>query len=112
MLSHTKYAYGEKKKDLKLATKRAVTECYNRDDISKVLPYKNRTIKVKIDGNVTREPLRVMEKTLKEAYSQFQKDNPQMKVGKTSFIKLRPKNVRLKSSAKRLICGCTLPSEY
>ena len=91
VLSHSKYAYGEKKKDIKLATKRAVTEYYNRDDTSRVLPYKNRTVKVKIDGNVTREPLRVMEKTLKEAYSQFQKENPQIKVGKTSFIKLRPK---------------------
>ena len=107
VLSHSKYAYGEKKKDIKLATKRAVTEYYNRDDTSRVLPYKNRTVKVKIDGNVTREPLRVMEKTLKEAYSQFQKENPQIKVGKTSFIKLRPKNVRMKSSAKRLVCGCT-----
>ena len=81
---------------------------YNRDDISKVLPYKSKTVSVKtIFNTFQRKSIRVMELSLLQAFHQFKTEHPEFKVGKSTFQLFRPKNVRLKAVAKRLVYCCT-----
>ena len=89
-------------------THKLVHEFYNRDDISRILPYKKLTRRVKdYAGNYQRLPVRVMEVTLKSALSTFKNLHPQVKISRRPFESLRPKNIRLTRYAKRMQCGCT-----
>ena len=100
----------EKTKKTKPPTEvqKLVLEFYNRDDVSRVLPYKNLTRRVKDhNGNYQRVPVRVMEITLRKALSTFKNLHPEVKICRRSFESLRPKNIRLTRCAKRLQCGCT-----
>ena len=45
-----------------------------------------------------------MEKTLNQAYAMLKSEFCNLKIGKTTFQTLRPRNVRLKGAAKRLVC--------
>ena len=73
----------------------------NCDDISKVLPYKSKTVKVEtIDDTFQRKSIRVMELSLLQAFHQFKTEHPEFKVGKWTFQLLRPKNITLKAAAK------------
>ena len=48
--------------NIKAATKQLILDFYNRDDISKVLPYKSKTVKIKtIDNTSQRKSIRIME---------------------------------------------------
>ena len=72
-------------------------------DVSRVLPYKNRTIKIKDrSGNKYEVAIRVMEKTLFQAYRLFKESHPEKVVSRRKFEKLR----QLKRAA-RLVCCCT-----
>ena len=94
--------------NIKAATKQLILDFYDRDDISKVLPYKSKTVSVKtIFNTFQRKSIRVMELSLFPAFHQFKTEHPEFKVGKSTFQFLRPKNVRLKAAAKRLVCCCT-----
>ena len=87
--------------NIKAATKQLILDFYNRDDISKVLPYKSKTVKVKIiDNTFQSKSIRVMELSLLQAFHQFKTEHPEFKVGKSTFQLFRPKNVRLKAVAK------------
>ena len=89
-------------------TVKLVTEFYNKDTISRQLPYKNLTRIVKDHlGNLCRVPVRVMEVTLKGAFRTFKEANPAIKIGQRSFENLRPKYIRLRRYAQRLQCCCT-----
>ena len=89
-------------------TQKLVHEFYNRDDISRMLPYKKLTRRVKdYNGNYQRVAVRVMEVTLKRALSTFKNLHPGVKICRRSFESLRPKNIRLTRYAQRLQCGCT-----
>ena len=93
--------------NIKAATKQLILEFYNRDAISKVLRYRNKTVKVKIiDNAFERKSICVMELLLLQAFHQFKTEHPEFKVGKSSFQLLRPENIRLKADAKRLVCCC------
>ena len=75
---------------------------YNCDDISKVLPYKSKTVKVKtIDNTFQTKYICVKELSLLQAFHQFKSEHPEFKVGKSTFQLLRPKKIRLKAAAKR-----------
>ena len=95
-----------KRPNIPLSTKKLVREFFNRDNISRVVPYKDQTINIKIAGKKIKYPLRVMEKTLNQAYAMFKSEFCNLKIGKTTFQTLRPRNVRLKGAAKRLVCCC------
>ena len=47
-----------------------------------------------------------MELSLLQAFHQFKTEHPGVKVGKSTFQLPRPKNIRLKSAAKQLVCCC------
>ena len=87
--------------NIKAPTKQLILDFYNCDDISKVLPYKSKTVKVKtIDDTFQRKSIHVMELSLLQALHQFKTEHPEFKVGKWTFQLLRPKNITLKAAAK------------
>ena len=89
-------------------TVKKATDFYNRDNISRQLPYKNLTRKVKdYLGVYHRVPVRVMKVTLKKACDTFKEENPDVQVSRRGFERLRPKNIRLRRYAQRLQCCCT-----
>ena len=82
-----------------------IHDFYERDTISQVLPCKNLVKKVKLPNGASQHvSIRVTEITLFEAYI---KEYPNVKVQRWTFEMKRPKNVRLKKDAKRLICAST-----
>ena len=94
--------------NIKAATKPLILDFYNRDDISKILPYKSKTVKLKtIDNTFQWKSIRVMELSLLQAFHPFKTEHSQFKVEKLTFQLLRPRNTRLKAAAKRLVCCCT-----
>ena len=95
-----------KRPNIPLSTKKLARELFSRENISRIVPNKNRTINIKTDGKKIKCPLRVMEKTLNQAYAMFRSEFRNLKTGKTTFQTLRPRNVRLKGAAKRLVCCC------
>ena len=87
--------------------KRIIISYYTMDDVSRVVPYKNKTLKFKnCLGNFERIPIRIMELTLHQSYTKFCTIHPELKVDRRSFEKLRPRYVRLKRCAQRLVCAC------
>ena len=89
-------------------TQKLVHDYYNKDDVSRMLPYKKLTRRVKDHTGVYhRLPVRVMEVTLKKAYTTFKNLHPEVKICKRMFESLRPKNICLTRCAQRLQCDCT-----
>ena len=77
-------------------TTKKVLEFYNCDDISRQLPYKNLTRKVKDHLGVCHcVPMRIMEVTLRNAFKLFKKDNASIKISQRTFEQLRPKHIPL-----------------
>ena len=50
--------------------------------------------------------LSFFEKILAEYFHIFKHENPTVKMGHTSFEKLQPKNIKLKSQAQHQVCCC------
>ena len=68
--------------------------------ISKVIPYKKRTVCVTDAHNYkSRQPLRGMEHTVRKAYGLFKSEYPDVKIKMSSFTSIRPRNVRLAREA-------------
>jgi len=89
-------------------TMKKVFDFYNRDEISRQLPYKNMTRKVKDHlGVYHRVPMRVLEVTLRSAFLKFKSENEHVKICNRTFEQLRPKHIRLRRFAQRLQCCCT-----
>ena len=84
-----------------------VSSFYNKDHISRTLPYKKLTKKIKDQkGNYECAAIRVMEIALRKAYQLFVQEHPEVKICRRQFETLRPKNIRLKSNAKCLVRCC------
>ena len=89
-------------------TRKKVEEFYNHDCISRQLPYKNLTCRMKVyKEDYMTVTVQVMEVTLKKAYNTFINEHPGVKIGRRSFESLRPKNIHLRCYAQRLQCCCT-----
>ena len=89
-------------------TTKKVLEFYNRDDISRQLPYKNLTCNDKDHlGVYHRVLMLVMEVTLRNAFKSFKKDHASIKISQLTFEQLRPKQIRLRRYNQRLECCCT-----
>ena len=48
----------------------------------------------------------MLETSYIQAYKQFKKSRPELKVGYVSFIKLKPPNVREMKALERVVCCC------
>ena len=108
MIKHYKSSVKSKAQKPPTETTKKVVEFYNRDDVSRQLPYKNLTRKVKDHlGVYHRVPMRVMEVTLRNAFTAFKNDNANIKISQRTFEQLRPKYIRLRRYAQRLQCCCT-----
>ena len=69
------------KKDMDTQKKVIVEDFYEKDIISRVLPYKNLTKKIKLpNGEQKHVPVRVMEVALFDAYKLFVTKHPGIKV--------------------------------
>ena len=53
-----------------------------------------------------RQPVKFLEKTLSEYFHIFKQEIATVKMGHTSFENLQPKNIKLKSQARRQVCCC------
>lgn len=96
------------KKNVDPVVKEKIHDFYEKDIVSRVLPYKNLTKKIKLpNGNKIRVSVRVMEMTLNDAFQLFLKEHPDIKISRRGFEKQRPKHIRLKKDGKRLVCACT-----
>ena len=90
------------------AVKDCIIAFYSLGHISRLVPYRNKTIEVKdAIGNHIRISIRMMEFTLHKTYLAFCDAYPDIRIDKRSFEKLRPKYVRLKRCAQRLVCACS-----
>ena len=71
-----------------------VSSFYNKDHISRTLPYKKLTKKSKDqNGYYERVAIRVMEITLRKAYQLFVQEHPEVKICQHQFETLRPKTI-------------------
>lgn len=87
--------------------KKEVKKFYLRGDISQELPSKKDVLKLKDkDGKVTIIQKHLMTITLQEAHKVFTEENPDMKIGFTSFRKLKPPQVKRVSETNRRSCLC------
>ena len=77
-----------------------VVSFYRNDSISR--PSANRKDVVSINGKPTNK--RFMQMTILEAYCLFSVENPSLKIGKSKFYELRPKDVKLESPHDVCLC--------
>eukprot|EP00731_Ephydatia_muelleri_P028308 Em0019g1181a len=79
------------------------------DAISRMMPGKKDCISIRVNGEKEHVQKRLLLSSMREAYQQFQVDHPDVKIGLTKFVELRPKNVALAgASGTHNVCVCTL----
>jgi hypothetical protein len=77
-----------------------VVKFYLEDGISRVSSNTKDVIKIKNEL----VPIRYLEMTIEEALRKFYEDNPAVKIGKSSFYSLRPRQVKLHSPHETCMC--------
>jgi len=77
-----------------------VVQFYLQDGISRVSPNKKDVLKIKNESVV----VRYLEMSIREALRQFYNDNPRIKIGKSSFYSLRPRQVKISSPHQTCMC--------
>ena len=85
----------------------AVKSFYERDDISRMSPGKRDVVTVRgPNGEKEKVQKRHLYLSIKEAFSLFQEENPDVKIGSSKFAELRPQNVLLSSQTPSNVCTC------
>ena len=85
-----------------------VTQFYESDDISRVMPGKKDFVSVRKEGRRVHVQKRLVLSNLKEVYSEF-KSQFHYKVGFSKFAELRPKHCVLAgASGTHSVCVCTI----
>lgn len=91
-----------------------VSKFYCRDDISRQAPGKKNVIKM--TNNETNSTIKVQKHhlytTVNEVHQVFKKENPTIKIGKSSFANLRPKNVLLMAETPTKVCVCQIHANF
>lgn len=92
---------------LSTETVRLVKEFYVRDDISRQAPGRKDVVTI-YDDNGEKQHIQVRHLTssIMEVYRQFQKDFPNIDIGKSKFAELRPKHVLLSNKLPHNVCLC------
>ena len=92
---------------LPTATAQQVHQFYERDDISRQAPGRKDVITVcQEDGSKAKMQTKHLQYSVKEVHRMFSSDYPDVKIGKSSFAKLRPKHVLLSSKLPHNVCLC------
>ena len=90
-------------------TKEIVTQFYESDDISRAMPGKNDYVSIRKEGKRQLVQKRLLMSTLRESYVNFVDENGNVKMGFSTFAKLRPDNCKLlTSSGTHNVCVCTI----
>ena len=91
---------------LSSTVKDAILAFYVRDDISRQAPGRKDCVTVREGSNKSIWQKRHMYTTLSEAHELLLKEYPHLKVGRSSFAKLRPPRVLLSSDTPANVCIC------
>ena len=95
-------------KALNNATANAVSDFYNSDSISRLMPGKRDCVSMRVNGIKENIQKRLILCNLREAYKQFKTEHPELPIGFSKFAALRPKNVVLPgASGTHSVCVCT-----
>lgn len=89
-------------------SKELVTKFYCSDEISRQAPGKRdvKSVKNEITGKRQKIPIRHMTMNITDAFYEFKRQNPQSKVGLSTFFSWRPKFVLLSSQTPHNVCVC------
>lgn len=87
-------------------TMKMVKDFYECDDVSRQLPGKKDFIIIREDGKKEYMQKRLLVYHLREVYTLFQEQNPNVKIGLSKFCEMRPKHVRLVSDKDQIMCCC------
>lgn len=91
------------------ATKHIVESFYENDENSRIMPGKKDVISVKVDGKRILFQKRLLLFDLKSLFALFQEKNPNLKIGLSTFAKLRPKYcIFAGASGTHNVCVCTI----
>lgn len=90
-----------------------VRDFWQKDSISRVLPGKKRQERKKLiivnpDGTKTKTnvPKRYLYFTQEEVFMKFKEKHPELPISRSSFYRLKPKEVVQAPPSSRLTCGC------
>lgn len=88
-------------------TSTLVQEFYQRDDISRQAPGRKDVVNIRTqDGRKEKIQARHLTSSVMEVYAAFKEEFPLIKIGKSKFAELRPKNVLLSSKLPHNVCLC------
>ncbi|KAG8175757.1 hypothetical protein JTE90_029242 [Oedothorax gibbosus] len=86
--------------------KNSVADFYVRDDISRQAPGRKDTIVIRKDGKKTKHQRRHLYTVLTEVFQLLKIENPNIKIGFSSFASLGPQHVLLSSETQPNVCVC------
>ena len=91
----------KRKSHITASVKQTVDEFYKDIEVSTLIPRKRRTQQA--NGY-----LYVLQKTVIQTYKSFKRKYPAINIGLISFLKLRPKEVKLQKAMKWIQCACDI----
>ena len=83
-----------------------VENFFNRDDISRICPGKRDFLSVKTSEGRELRQKRLLLVNVNEAYELFKKEEPDLKIGRSKFASLRPRQVMPMSLHDQEVCMC------
>ena len=90
-------------------TVKLVTDFYNSEDISRVMPGKRDFVSVRLEGKRVHVQKKLVLSNLKEVYRAFKDAFPGQKIGFSKFAELRPPHCVLAgASGTHSVCVCTI----
>lgn len=96
------------KRSLPLSTVNSVIQFYNHDDNSRIMPGRKDYKTVLVGNKRTAVQKRLLMMDMRELYASYKKINPDVKIGYSTFLKLKPKHIILPgASGTHAVCVCT-----
>ena len=94
-------------------TEKLVTEFYESDGKSRVMPGKKDFVSVRVEGKRVHVQKRLVLCNLKEVYSSFKDNFPTVRIGFSKFAELRPQHCILAgASGTHCVCVCTIHQNF
>ncbi|GFR80390.1 (S)-beta-bisabolene synthase [Elysia marginata] len=87
-------------------TYRMVSQSYESEHISWQCPGRKDNVSVFKRGEKMKVQKKILLSTVMEAYQQFKKENPDVKIGKSLFASLRPSHILPVSDKDHNVCCC------
>ena len=85
---------------------KVVENFFNRDDVSRICPGKRDFLSVKTSEGRELRQKRLLLVNVNEAYELFKKEEPDLKIGRSKFASLRPRQVMPMSLHDQEVCMC------